>query len=569
MSRPHRLLGLLVGVVLTTAVGCADDPAAPLGTREDEVVVCAKGATVEGIDVSVWQGSSIDWNKVKASGRAFGIARVSYGTGTIDDTFPGNWSRMKAAGLIRGAYQWFRPAQDAKAQADLVIARVGKLGPGDLPVTADVEETQGLSGAAIAAALSTWVARIEAGTGKKPIIYSGKYFWNDNVGSKAFASHPYWIPAYGPTCPDLASAWSDWKFFQYTDRASVPGVSGNVDGDRFNGSLADLQAFAGIVPDAPPTGSLDEASCARLRGWAQDPDAKTTALSVQLYFDSKAGDPTPTARAVRADLDRADLCKPLGSCNHAFDVPPPQSLLDGKPHTVRAYAIGVGPKGLNPELAGGPKTLTCARPALAGLRRHVRSEAVLAAWRFDTFVDLVKLDDATLETLPLGRPLPDKPALVSTGAAAVGVQLVDETLHRHVQDPASMEAWRFAAGDVKTWSAADYAKLGDAPAWRARPTLVKGSGPAVYLLDDPTSLDPVPVGDAGPSDADAGAGEGGTTVEVSASAGGACTVGKGPSSPLASAPLASALTVALGALGIRRRRSPPDRQSGRPRTARR
>ncbi len=540
MKSSMRALSSLALLSSLGLVACAGgDAPESIGTTEEAVVVCAKGATVEGIDVSVWQGSSIDWNKVHASGRVFGIARISYGTGTLDDTFAGNWSRMKAAGMIRGAYQWFRPAQDAKAQADIVVAHVGKLGPGDLPVTADVEETQGLGGGAITAALHTWMDRVEAGTGKRPIIYSGKYFWNDSVGSKDFAGYPYWIPAYGPTCPDLATAWSNWKFFQYTDKASVPGVSGGVDGDKFNGSLAELEAFAGIVHNAEPTGSLDAVTCDKIDGWAQDPDTKTTGIDVHLYFDSKAGDAGAVSRGLHAGTDRADLCAKLGSCNHGFATTPPLSLFDGKPHTVHAYAIDSGGKGPNPELGGSPKTFTCARPTLPdGVRRHVPSPDVVAAWKFDLFFDMITVDDATLGKLPIGRDLQKKPLVVSTPDTKVGIQLVDGAIHRHVQSPLSMDAWRFASADVVKWTAADYAALKEGPEWRLRPILVKGSGAAVYLLDDRTSEDPTTSEPDGGTEADGGShADGGygssadagsdaeAGVEASASESGGCSMG--------------------------------------------
>lgn len=220
-----------------------------LGTLEQEVVVCAKGETVEGIDVSYYQGT-IDWDAVKASGRVFAIARISDGT-YLDTKFDANWPAMKKVGLIRGAYQFFRPGQNPDTLADIVISKVGKLGDGDLPVTIDVEATDGQSAATIISKMKTWIAKVEAGTGKKPIIYTGKYFWQDNVAnSKEFTSYPLWIAAYGPTCPNLPDgAWSTWTFFQYTDRSSVPGISGGVDGDKFNGPLADLQKLAGGGPD--------------------------------------------------------------------------------------------------------------------------------------------------------------------------------------------------------------------------------------------------------------------------------------------------------------------------------
>lgn len=218
-----------------------------VGQSEEAVTVCAKGATVEGIDVSVWQ-AAVNWQSVKNSGITFGIARVSYGT-SLDSWFDDNWNGMKSVGLIRGAYQFFLPQQDPIAQADLMLSAVGTLGPGDLPLVADVEDTGGQSAATIASKLKQWCQHIEAATGRKPIIYTGKYFWQDNVASFDFGGYPLWIPNYSFSCPNLPdNYWNDWVIFQYSSTGSVPGVSGNVDRNKFNGTLADLQAFANGGP---------------------------------------------------------------------------------------------------------------------------------------------------------------------------------------------------------------------------------------------------------------------------------------------------------------------------------
>jgi lysozyme len=245
MSRTLRF-GTIALVAALTA-GCGAGESEPLGTAEGEVVVCAKGTTVEGIDVSVYQGN-IDWAAVKASGRDFAIARIS--DNLYQDTkFAQNWPAIKAAGMIRGAYQFFRPGGDPNAQADLVIQKVGALGPGDLPVTCDVEVADGVSAATYAANLKIWVDKVTAGTGKAPMIYTGKYFWNASVVSSAFSDLPLWIAAWGPPCPDLPNPWSDWAFWQYSATGSVPGISGDVDLDKFNGTLQDLQALANGGPD--------------------------------------------------------------------------------------------------------------------------------------------------------------------------------------------------------------------------------------------------------------------------------------------------------------------------------
>jgi lysozyme len=205
-------------------------------------VVCAGSQTVLGIDVSHYQGS-IDWNQVKGSGRAFGIASVGDGT-YQDPDFAANWDGMKAAGLIRGAYQFFEPGDDPITQANILIGKVGTLGPGDLPAMLDVEVSGGQSGATITANIHAWIDAVTTGTGKVPIIYTGKYFWNGSVGSGDFSQNPLVIAAYDVSCPDTPSAWSGWQIWQYSDSDSVAGIAGGVDGDMFNGSLADLQAFA-------------------------------------------------------------------------------------------------------------------------------------------------------------------------------------------------------------------------------------------------------------------------------------------------------------------------------------
>jgi len=242
-------LAALVSIAAATSalsVGCTGDPDESEDTGEvaQELQVCAAGETVEGIDVSVWQ-ADVDWQAVKADGIAYAFARASYGT-SKDTYFDQNWAGMKGAGLIRGAYQYWLPSKDPIAQADAMLAIMGPLEATDLPPVVDVEQTDGVSKATLVERLGQWLKHVESAIGRKPIIYSGKYFWQDNVQSDAFLDYPLWIPNYSLDCPDLPNGyWPDWKFFQYTSTGHVNGVSGNVDRNLFNGSLQDLLAFAG------------------------------------------------------------------------------------------------------------------------------------------------------------------------------------------------------------------------------------------------------------------------------------------------------------------------------------
>ncbi len=113
-------------------------------------------------------------------------------------------------------------------------------------------------------------------------------------------------------------------------------------------------------PNQAPKGNLDSADCDEIVGWAQDPDAKTKGIEVHLYFDGEAGSGAKATRVV-ANLSRADLCGPLGSCEHGFVAAPPAAMKDGRPHTVFAYGIDTA-GGENPKLAGSPKSFQCEPP---------------------------------------------------------------------------------------------------------------------------------------------------------------------------------------------------------------
>ncbi|MDP3277813.1 MAG: GH25 family lysozyme [Deltaproteobacteria bacterium] len=194
--------------------GCADEDLAlaPNAGTVEEVRACAGSETVvEGIDVSEYQ-PRVDWARVRASGRRFAFVRVSDGVRHEDASFADHWRAAKTAGLLRGAYQFFRPAQDPIAQADLMVRSVGRLGPGDLPPVIDVESADGQSSATIVANVRRWIERVREGTGREPIVYAASGFWDPLQGTEVFAGYKLWVANYGVRCPYLPEDWSRWSF---------------------------------------------------------------------------------------------------------------------------------------------------------------------------------------------------------------------------------------------------------------------------------------------------------------------------------------------------------------------
>jgi GH25 family lysozyme M1 (1,4-beta-N-acetylmuramidase) len=225
--------------------------------------VCSDAETTPGIDVSKWQGA-IDWESVADSGIAFAFVRVSDGLTHRDPRFAENWAGAQEAGLMVGAYQFFRPDQDPKAQADLLVAEMGTLGATHLPPVIDVEDDGGLSPAQIEDAIEVWIDRVQSKTGVTPIIYTGAYFWRDNVASDAFPDHPLWVAHYTEDCPYVPAPWSRWQFHQYTDSGHVDGIDENVDRNHFNGSLDELTGMLGepgVCGDGQCGLGEDEFSC--------------------------------------------------------------------------------------------------------------------------------------------------------------------------------------------------------------------------------------------------------------------------------------------------------------------
>jgi GH25 family lysozyme M1 (1,4-beta-N-acetylmuramidase)/LysM repeat protein len=221
-------------------------------------------ATVPGIDVSYWD-AGIDWPKVRATGQRFVFVKATESTSHKDPTFDDNWFGAKSAGLLRGAYHFFRANTDPKKQADNFIDYVKSFNDdGELPPVLDLETHDGQRREKIIDAAKTWLDRVEAAFEKKPIIYSGKYFLQDyfsvaNGGPPMWAKdYPLWLAQYPNVYvpgmqPALPRGWFKWTFWQYSEKGRVNGINADVDLNVFNGTLEELYRFANaeFMTEAP------------------------------------------------------------------------------------------------------------------------------------------------------------------------------------------------------------------------------------------------------------------------------------------------------------------------------
>ena len=255
---------------------------------------------IKGIDVAHWE-SHVDWAKVRTQGIHFAFIKASQADFT-DRMFDSHWAGAKQAGILRGAYHFLDPKVDGRIQAETYLRKV-MLEPGDLPPVLDLEElkvqepvdpkgskgskpgkdkgSKGAKGgkpkkapglvpnAQIISSAEKWLSKVEAETGRKPIIYSGPFFLRDRVSGPAgqppqwAKNYMLWIANYldheirDNDLPLQPKGWPDWTFWQYSEKGMLDGVLNEegtqqtrVDLNFYRGTLEELYALAGAkMPD--------------------------------------------------------------------------------------------------------------------------------------------------------------------------------------------------------------------------------------------------------------------------------------------------------------------------------
>ena len=469
-------------------------PACAGGANPDEHVgeatealsnVCPS-TSVNGIDIASFQhpgGAGINWGQV-ASAEKFVIIKATESNDYTNSYYAGDVAGARGAGLIAGSYHFLAPSSQTgvsgTAQAQYFLAHAS-IQPGDLPPMLDVETSSLYSSVLPSVAdVTSWLSTVESATGVKPMIYIGYYVIGDLGTPAALGGYPINVPNYSQ-CPGYPDSYpiGNLVMWQKTSTASIPGISGNVDADEFYGDMNALLNFAHA--DQAATGYLDHAGCDTVNGWGWDPDNKTASTNVDVYYNGPAGGAGVTGVRNPANISRPDLCTALGSCNHAFSMRTPRSLFDGAAHDVHAYAIDLNGTE-NGELNESPRSINCAPMTLPpnSVKRWIIDPDVFGAWKFDAFEDIAHVGQPAIDAEPDGPKIAAGPECVQADDGTAEVWVIDRGKRRHVINPDSLAAWRFAV--AKTPAAMVYANpIG--PDWPATPVLVQGTAANVYMLD--------------------------------------------------------------------------------------
>ena len=202
--------------------------------------VKVSGSNVKCIDISSWQGASVDFNKIKASGINYVIIRAGFRT-TADNQFVNYYNKARAAGLKIGSY-WYMCAgnySESVKEAEACIKVLGgrKL---DLPVYYDVEEPSSLSNNSQAALTNMSIAFCDAlkkqgykvGTYSSGSVYARNYKLNTDLFRQK--GYSIWDAEWASSNTIVCDIW------QYADNGRVSGIDGNVDMDLiYNLYIAD------------------------------------------------------------------------------------------------------------------------------------------------------------------------------------------------------------------------------------------------------------------------------------------------------------------------------------------
>lgn len=236
VTRHCSRLALLAALL----VGCAQEPPSETSTTSEPTpsppTTSKTNSPTEppapgtrGIDVSHFQGQ-IDWPSVAGSGVEFVFIKASEGIDDPDPELETNWQGAGDAGLLRGAYHFFEPADSGTEQASFFLSRIGERTL-ELGAVLDVEKSGELTPEELSTQIRAWLDAVQTATGRQPMIYTNADFWDDSVGSEAFSEYPLWIAEYEVEEPRLPMGWTSWAYWQDANNGSVPGISGDTDTD--------------------------------------------------------------------------------------------------------------------------------------------------------------------------------------------------------------------------------------------------------------------------------------------------------------------------------------------------
>lgn len=203
-----------------------------------------KRYSIHGIDVSHHQ-KYVDWEKIAEHDDfkvSFCFLKATEGATHEDTRFHSYWRECSDAGIVRGAYHFYHPTRGAADQAKNFINNV-KLRDGDLAPVLDFEkDSPNANVITVRKGLMKWLQIVEKHYGIRPIIYTNTSIYNKYIKGH-FKNYSLWLADYNSGNIHSLVKSPDLKFWQYTEKGRVSGISGHVDINAFVGPEEEFESM--------------------------------------------------------------------------------------------------------------------------------------------------------------------------------------------------------------------------------------------------------------------------------------------------------------------------------------
>jgi len=187
---------------------------------------------IQGIDVSHHQGE-IDWKEVKQEGIDFAYIKATEGGDFVDPRFQENLAGATENGITAGAYHFFTLCTSGAEQSGNFIS-TAPANRAALPPAIDLEFSGNCRSKSnridFESEFEVFFETIRKHYDSYPVIYTTYEFYETYDLSKY--RDQLWIRDIFFE-PDESLSWTFW---QYTNRLSIKGISGPVDGNVFTGN---------------------------------------------------------------------------------------------------------------------------------------------------------------------------------------------------------------------------------------------------------------------------------------------------------------------------------------------
>ena len=186
---------------------------------------------MKGIDVSN-HNQQINWSQVKSSGVECVYIKATEGTTYQDPYLNSHYNGAKSVGILTGFYHFLVGSSSPETQAENFYNNIKDKENNLLPCV-DLEHSNNEPSEFMDYALR-FIQKFKALSSKDICIYACPSFIEEKLDSR-LAKYPLWCAHYGVDRPGFTKVWgSSYAGHQYTEKGSVPGVTGNVDMNNFN-----------------------------------------------------------------------------------------------------------------------------------------------------------------------------------------------------------------------------------------------------------------------------------------------------------------------------------------------